>query len=394
LAEQILIVGGGFAGFWAALAAKRVAKDRASVTLVSRDPVLQIRPRLYEANPNSLGVDLVPLLRSAAIGFVQGDAFGLNLGERMLELASGDRLAYARLVVATGSTMRRPPVPGADEAYSVDTQSEAIKFDRRLAEVARDVPNPHMVVVGAGFTGIELALELRDRLGAHGAPAAAESARISLVDRADTVGSELGPGPRFVIEAALDQAHVEVHLSATITELAADRVTFADGTILDADTVVLTTGMAAGAFVANVPGQRDELGRIVVDRSLRASMAPNVFLAGDAAAADTGDGHRALQSCQHALQLGRFAGENAARDLLGLPMLAYAQPSYITCLDLGRSGAVLTEGWERTVRYAGPEAKARKRFINRLVIYPPANFSGEALLGLSSTDPADQRRLD
>lgn len=76
MAEQILIVGGGFAGFWAALAAKRVAKDRASVTLVSRDPVLQIRPRLYEANPNSLGVDLVPLLRSAAIGFVQGDAFG------------------------------------------------------------------------------------------------------------------------------------------------------------------------------------------------------------------------------------------------------------------------------------------------------------------------------
>jgi NADH dehydrogenase len=117
-----------------------------------------------------------------------------------------------------------------------------------------------------------------------------------------------------------------------------------------------------------------------------------VFVAGDAAAADTGDGHLALQSCQHALQLGRFAGENAARDLLGQPTVPYRQPRYVTCLDLGRAGAVRTQGWDREVVQAGAEAKATKQMINRRLIYPPADVDGATLLAMSSIDPAQQGR--
>lgn len=389
MTDEILIIGGGFAGFWAAMAARRMAGDGARVTLVSREPVLQMRPRLYEANPELLGADLRPLLATAGVTFVQGDATGLDLAGRTVALASGAPLSYARLVVATGSTMRRPPVPGAEKAHAIDSQQDAVAFDRRLKEIAREVARPTVAVVGAGFTGIELALELRDRIAAHRGKA--ENLRIVLVDRAATVGAELGAGPRPEIEAALAAAKVECRLGETIVALAADRVTFADAPALDADAVVLTTGMVASGFVRHVPGERDALGRIVVDRSLRAPAAPEVFVTGDAAAADTGDGHRALQSCQHALQLGRFAGENAARDLLGLPTVPYTQPRYVTCLDLGRSGAVLTQGWDRSVSKTGDEAKALKRRINTVVIYPPANVSGATLLALSSTDPAEQR---
>lgn len=363
--DNILIIGGGFAGFWAALAARRVAGSRAGVTLVSPEPALVMRPRLYEARPERLAVDLEPLLRKVDVGFVRGEASRLDTAAKAVTLAAGDRLAYDRLVVATGSRMRRPPVPGAAAAFSVDTQAEAIAFDRRLAEIARDVAEPTIAVVGAGFTGIELALELRDRLEAHGAAGAAERLRIVLVDRAETVGPELGPGPRPAIEAALDAAGVELRLGATVQALAADRVSFADDSVLfaddsvlAADAVVLATGMAAAPFAAQVPGARDQLGRVVVDTALRAPAAPEVFVAGDAAAADTGDGHRALQSCQHAGQLGRVAGENAARDLLGLPPVPYTQLRYVTCLDLGRSGAVITQGWERRVRK--PAQRARR----------------------------------
>src|SRR6185436_13796392 len=177
-------------------------------------------------------------------------------------------LPYDRLVVATGSRMRRPPVPGAEAAFSVDTQAEAIAFDQRLGEVARDVAEPTVAVVGAGFTGIELALELRDRLVAHGADGAAERLRIVLIDRAETVGPELGPGPRTEIEAALAAAGVELRLGAAVQTLAADRVSFADGSVLAADAVVLATGMAASPFAAQVPGARDRLGRAIVDAAL------------------------------------------------------------------------------------------------------------------------------
>jgi NADH dehydrogenase len=392
---KILIIGGGFAGFWAAVAGRRIAGPQAEVTLVSPEPVLEMRPRLYEARPETLGVPLPPLLHDVNVGFVRGKAVQLDTAARAVTLAAGDRLPYDRLVVATGSRMRRPPVPGAEAAFSVDTQAEAIAFDRRLGEIVRDVAEPTIAVVGAGFTGIELALELRDRLLAHGAGSVAERLRIVLIDRAATVGPELGPGPRPEIEAALAAAGVELRLGADVRALAADRVSFAGGSVLAADAVVLATGMAASPFASEVPGARDNLGRIVVDAALRAPAAPEVFVAGDAAAADTGDGHRTLQSCQHAGQLGRFAGENAARDLLGLPLMPYTQLRYVTCLDLGRSGALFTNGWERRIEKSGSEGKAMKRLINTQVIYPPADGTAEALLASSGTDLAERtRRLD
>jgi NADH:ubiquinone reductase (H+-translocating) len=392
--QQILIVGGGFAGFWAAVAARRVAGSRAGVTLVSPEPMLEIRPRLYEARPETLGVAMLPLLRKVDVSFVRGTAIGLDTAARSVTLASGDHLAYDRLVVATGSRMRRPPVTGAEAAFSVDTQAEAIAFDRRLIEIAR-IAEPTIAIVGAGFTGIELALELRDRLLAHGGDGVAERLRIVLIDRAATIGPELGAGPRPEIEAALAAAGVELRLGATVQALAADRVSFADGSVLAADAVVLATGMAAAPFASQVPGARDALGRVIVDTALRAPAAFEVFVAGDAATADTGDGHRTLQSCQHAGQLGRVAGENAARDLLGLPLTPYAQLRYVTCLDLGRFGAVFTQGWERRVEKTGEAAKAVKRMVNTQAIYPPADGTAEALLASSSIDLAKRAgRLD
>ena len=309
-----------------------------------------------------------------------------------MTLGAGDRLAYDRLVVATGSRMSRPPVPGAEAAFSVDTQAEAIAFDKRLGEIARNVASPTIAVVGAGFTGIELALELRDRLLAHGADGAAERR----THRADRPGRDHRAGTRARAAAgdrggaggrrcrAAPRRHVRA--------LAADRVSFADGSVLAADAVVLATGMAAAPFAAQIPGKRDKLGRVVVDTALKAPAAPDIFVAGDAAAADTGDGHWTLQSCQHAGQLGRVAGENAARDLLGQPPVPYEQLRYVTCLDLGRSGAVITQGWERRVEKTGSEGKAVKRLINTQIIYPPADGTVEALLAASSIDLAARAR--
>ena len=116
------------------------------------------------------------------------------------------------------------------------------------------------------------------------------------------------------------------------------------------DTTTRTVTLATGEQLA--------YDRLVVATGSRAPATPEIFVAGDAAAADTGDGHLTLQSCQHAGQLGRVAGENAARDLLGKPLLSYSQLPYLACLDLGRSGAVVTHGWERRIEKTGAEANS------------------------------------
>ena len=391
--DGIVVVGGGFAGFWAAVAGRRVAGPDVPIILVTPDPWLQMRPRLYESNPETLSVDLRDPLTSVGVGLLLDRAVALDTTSRLLTLGSGKTIGYEKLVVAVGSVMRRPPVPGAELAFSIDTQTEAIAFDLRLAELASRRRSLSIAVIGAGFTGIELALELRDRIAVHAGHDAGERARLVLLDRTDVVGSELGAGPRPVIELALDAARVERRLGISIVGIAPHhpglfRIVFSDATTLDVDNVVLATGLVASPFVEQIPGHHDPLGRVVVDSSLRTPEAPDVFAAGDAAAADVGDGHHTLQSCQHALQLGRYAGENAARDLLGMETLPYKQERYVTCLDLGRAGAVLTTGWDRTVSLSGSEAKALKRTINTEVIYPPLNVSAQELLRASNITPS------
>lgn len=76
-------------------------------------------------------------------------------------------------------------------------------------------------------------------------------------------------------------------------------------------------------------------------------------------------------TCQHAILLGKFAGNNAAADLLGIEALPYRQEMYVTCLDLGAWGAVYTEGWDQQVKLTRAEAKKVKQSITRELIYPP-----------------------
>lgn len=379
----IVVVGGGFAGFWAAVAARRVVENRAPVTLLSRGPKLVIRPRLYEANPADFSVDLRPMLASVDVRLVQGEAVELSADQ--VKLAHGEYIPFSRAVVATGSVMRRPSLPGAEAAWSIDTQLDAIAFDGRLSELALSRRNAHVIVVGAGLAGIELALELRDRFATHGGNG--EEMRITLIDRAPSVGQSLGDAARAHIVSALADARVELRLASEVTSLGSDRVQTADGS-LAADAVVLCTGLVAAAFAKQVIGERDALGRLLVAEDLRAPRMPTVFVAGDAASAHTGGGHTALQSCQHALQIGRYAGENAARDWLGRPTLPYRQPSYVTCIDLGRAGALYTEGWERRVVETGPAAKRIKQHINRRIIYPPTDADRATLLALSNVLPS------
>lgn len=380
--SDVLVVGCGFAGFWSAVAARRVLGLGPKVTMVAPQPNLVIRPRLYQANPATLAVDVTKHLESVDVGFVAGQATNIDTAESALITTTGT-LPYRRLVVATGSVIRRPPFPGAEGALSIDQLDDAIEFDRRLASAVDANPQPTVAVVGAGFTGIELALELRDRITQHSSPAHAEAARIVLIDRSPVVGAELGPGPLPVIVDALQAARIELRLDATVVELTSDAVLFGDGTRLDADLVALTTGMVASPFTENIPGERDSLGRVVVDSTLVSVADSAILVSGDAAHADTGGGNLALQSCQHALQLGRYAGENAARSLLDLPLVPYRQARYVTCLDLGRSGAVLTEGWDRAVAQHGAETKAIKDRINTETIYPPEPNKPDDLLKAS-----------
>jgi NADH dehydrogenase len=397
MTQKLLIAGSGFAGMWAALAAARAAAlhDRESeleISVVSPAAELCIRPRLYETAFEEMNPELGPLFAAVGVRHIAASVAAVDPAKHEIGIVetAGKRstLRYDRFVLATGSTVFTPAVPGLKEhGFNVDQFSDAVTLDRHLHALA-DEPDSMarntVVIAGGGFTGIETAADMPQRLRKIlGADA---NIRVVILEQADAIGPDLGPGPRPLIGEALHELGVEVLTSTAAAVIDAGSVTTAAGERIPARTVVWTAGARANLLAAQIPGEHDRFGRVHADRELRAQGVADVFVTGDVAMAATDDaGNTTLMSCQHALSLGRIAGHNAAAELLGLPTMPYSQPKYVTCLDLGPWGAVYTEGWEREVKLERAEAKALKRSINTEWIYPPA---ADREAAFAAADPA------
>jgi NADH dehydrogenase len=383
MTQDIVIAGSGFAGMWAAISAARAIAlaDRevdVRVTIVSPSPNLAIRPRLYEANLDDMNPDIAPLLAAVGVRHVAGVIESIDAEWRRLIIAGTDGvrtvMSYDKFVLAAGSQLFQPPIPGlADHAFNVDQFAEARRLGAHLESLAdrRDTTARNTVVIaGGGFTGIETAAEMPERLRAILGEQAA--IRVVVVEQAPHIGPDLGANPRPVIEEALAECGVEIITGAAVTAIDADSVTLSSGERIATSTVIWTAGARANPLAAQLAGEKDRFGRVAGDAYLRAPDS-DIFVTGDVVRAATDDaGNVAAMSCQHAMSLGRVAGHNAAAELVGLPLHPYSQPRYVTCLDIGPWGALFTEGWDREVRLTRETGKAVKREINTRWIYPPA----------------------
>jgi NADH:quinone reductase (non-electrogenic) len=397
LVTRLIIAGGGFAGFWAAAAAARLRRDVSSlasveILLISRDDHLVIRPRLYEPDPSSMAVPLIPRLEAIGVRFEQGEIRSIDVASKEIRFTASSSIttatAYDKLVLATGSQLARPAGALGAHGFDVDTLAGAAAFDRHLRGLAARPESAGrwtVVIAGGGFTGIELATALPERMREI---ASGATIRVIVVDPASRIGASLGEGPQSAIREALAAAGIETRTGVMITTADSTGVILSSGESISCQTLVWTTGMRASPLAAKISTRTDGLGRIAVTPELRVAGVDHVFAAGDVAHAEADRGHAILQSCQHAQVTGRFAGYNAAADLAGLPLQAYRQPLYTTCLDLGESGAVLTKGWDRTVLATSEHAKAIKRRINTQLIYPPAER--DAILGAASPSVMDE----
>ena len=393
--SNILIIGAGFAGVWSALSAARLL-DQAqradiNVSVLAPQPELRIRPRFYEADVHGMKAPLGELFEAVGIHFIPGNADSIDTEGRSVSYtdAHGHRqqIAYDRLILAAGSQVARPAVPGlAEHAFDVDQMESAMRLEQHLVGLAALPASPArntVVVCGGGFTGIETATEMPARLRAIlGASAAV---RVVVVDRGPQVGAALGAGITPSIIAACEQAGVEWKAGASVVAVDAGGVTLDNGDHIASNTVIWTVGVKASPLTAQVAGERDHFGRLKVDGHLKVLGQDHVYATGDTAWAAVDElGNHALMTCQHAIPMGRHSGNNAAADLLGLQPVVYRQPKYVTCLDLGEWGATFSEGWERELKLHGQEGKDLKRQINSVWIYPPA---ADRALALAAADP-------
>ncbi|KKC03635.1 NAD(P)/FAD-dependent oxidoreductase [Mycobacterium nebraskense] len=390
----VVVIGSGFAGLWAALGAARRLDELAippgtvDITVLAAQPFHDIRVRNYEADLSPCRIPLADLLDPVGVVHVTAEVTAIDTDAHTVTTSGGATYDYDRLVLASGSHVLKPAIPGLREfGFDVDTYDGALALRdhlRRLADGSPTAAAGTVVVVGAGLTGIEVACALPDRLRRLFAGSNVPL-RVVLLDRS-RIGSDMGASARPVIEEALSANGVETRAGVAVAAISERRVSLTSGEQLAAGTVVWCAGMRASSLTEQLPVVRDGLGRVPVDDYLRVIGVPAIFAAGDVAAARMDDDHLSVMSCQHGRPMGRYAGYNVVSDLFGEPLLALRIPWYVTVLDLGPAGAVYTEGWDRVVVSDGARAKDTKRTINTRRIYPPLTGNRADLLAAAAPE--------
>lgn len=396
--KRIVVLGSGFAGLWSAVGAARkldelgYGPEAVQVTLVNRDGFHNIRVRDYEADLTTVRVPLDDVLVPIGVQRVEGEVTGIDLtGQTAAVTTTSGQLTlpYDRLVFALGSQLVRPNIAGlADYAFDVDTYNGGVRLNTHLESLPHQPESPGLftvVVVGAGLTGIEAATEMPEKLRATLARANVNRPfHVILADRSPHVGSDMGDSARPVIEEALAALGIETRIGIDLASISPGGIMLRSGEEIPAATVVWCGGMRANPLTQLFPVERDRFGRMPIDEFMRVKGLPDVFAAGDVAWAMMDDHHVSVMSCQHGRPMGRFAGHNVVSDLFGLPMLPLHISRYVTVLDLGRWGAVYTEGWNRDVVVKGAAAKKTKQLINCQRIYPPLTRNRKEILAAAA----------
>ncbi|MBN8989945.1 MAG: FAD-dependent oxidoreductase [Rhizobiales bacterium] len=391
---RIIVLGAGFAGLWAALGAARkrdeVGAPAADVEIlvIDRNPYHNIRVRNYEVDISEAAIPLAGLLDPVGIRHRVAEVRAVDPVKQQVSVTTkggSEIVGYDRLVLALGSELAHPAIPGlAASGFDVDTYAAAVRLDEHLAGLGKQVDAEGVatvVIVGGGFTGIEVATEMPGKLDKAGVSG---KRRIILVDPNSVVGATFGENARPVVSEALTALGVETRLHARVTAIDAGTVTLSSGEIIPTRTVVWCGGMRASPVVQTLPVERDRLGCLHVDRFMRLTGATNIFAAGDVASCVVDGEHATVMSCQFARPMGRFAGNNVVADLFGQPMLPLDIDWYVTVLDLGSWGALHTVGWDRQLHASGAAAKATKQIINRERIYPPRTGARADLLAAAA----------
>ncbi|SDT40335.1 NADH dehydrogenase [Friedmanniella luteola] len=422
--RRVVVVGGGYAGFYTAWhLGRRLRPGEAEVVVVDPRPYMTYQPFLPEVAAGSVearhaAVSLRRHLRHATL--VAGTVTRIDHADRQVTVALPDgttqALGYDVLVVTAGAVTRRMPVPGiAEQAIGLKHVEEAVAVRDRLL-VAFDQasvlpPGPArarlltVVFVGGGFTGVEgfgELLSLATALLPSYPELSAADLHFHLVEASDRILPEVSDRPGAWVVRSLERRGAHVHLRTLVESAEDGHVVLSDGEDVEAGLIVWTAGNGANPVVAkHTDLPVDERGRVLVRADLRVGTAadpvPDAWAAGDDAAvpdlAARTPGALTVPNAQHAVRQGRLLARNIVATLRGREPADYVHHNLgvVATLGLGRgifeSGPVVVRGFPAWLMHRGYHVLAVptwERKVRVLAVWLPALLFGRDIVSLLS----------
>ena len=387
---KILIVGGGYAGFYTAWKLeKHLRKGEAEVTIVDPLPYMTYQPFLPEVAAGSIEArhSVVALRRHLKkTKIVAAKVTGIRHADKVATITpiAGDpyELEYDQIVVTAGAVSRTFPIPGiADNAIGLKTIEEAVAIRDRLMsnfdKASVLPPGPErdrlltVVVIGGGFAGIEVFAELRNF-------ASALVGRYPEVTFSDTHFHLIEAMSRIMPEVSLKTSEwvlkdlakrgASVHLDTQVTGAVDGNVELSTGEVIPSDLIIWTAGVMANPTVVrggDLPVE--ERGRIRTRADLRVGTEDEIvegaWAAGDVSAVPDltggGVGGYCVPNAQHAVRQAKLLAKNLVAVLRGELPHDYFHKNLGAVAGLGlyngvfQSGKIALKGFVAWVAHRG-----------------------------------------
>jgi NADH dehydrogenase len=377
--HKIVIVGGGAGGLeLATRLGKAYRRDKGvSVTLVDKNRTHIWKPKLHEIASGSMDfgdheVDYMAQAHWNHFTFRIGELKDLDRLNKTIDLAPYvdsnnepvtpvQKIAYDTLVICIGSLSNDFGTQGVKEyALKLENQTDAKFFHSKMVNACIrahhqadliDQRQLHVVIIGAGATGVELAAELHRTtrevvaFGLNGIDAD-KDLKISLIEAADRILPALNPRLSQATEQLISRLGVQVHTNSKVMEVMPTGIRLSDGQLIESELVVWAAGVKAPDFLKNFGGlETNKLNQIVVANTLQSTLDPDIFALGDCAACpctdeEGGRGGIVPPRAQAAHQQATHMFRQVQRRLAHKPLKPYHYKDFGSLVSLGKFSTV------------------------------------------------------
>ncbi|MCU0544063.1 MAG: NAD(P)/FAD-dependent oxidoreductase [Oscillatoriaceae cyanobacterium Prado104] len=343
---RICILGGGFGGLYTALRLSQLPfskQEKPEIVLIDRHDRFLFLPLLYELLTGEMQTwEIAPpfaeLLANTGVRFCQSTVAGIELESKQVQLHDGPELKFDRLVLALGGETPLDKVKGAVEyAYSFRSLADAYRLEERLRFLeSSDTDKIRIAIVGGGYSGVELACKLADRLG--------EKGRLRLVEQSDTILRTSPEYNRETATKALEKRQIWLDLETEVESIGPDTISLiykGQVDILPVDIVLWTVGTQVSNTVRSLPFKQNRRGQITVTPTMQVIDYPEIFALGDLVECHDAAGQKVPSTAQTAFQQADYTAWNIWASLTDRPMLPFRYQALGEMMTLGIDSATL-----------------------------------------------------
>ena len=363
--SRICIVGGGFGGLYTALRLSEfpwTSEQKPEITLIDKSDRFLFSPLLYELITEEMqSWEIAPpfaeLLANTDIIFHQGSVTNIDIEAKQVFVDDETTINYDKLVLAAGGKTPVDMVPGAREyALPFRSLSHAYRLQEELRLLEEANPDKiRVAVVGGGYSGVELACKLADRLG--------EKGRIRIIDRGDEILKDSTEFNRKTAIAALSSHQIWQDLETDVAQVESDTIslTYKGQTdTIPVDLVMWTVGNQVSGLIRELPLAKNEQDLLKIEPTLLVQGRDDIYALGDVADCYDSEGKPLPATAQVAFQQSDYCAWNLWASATNRPLLSFRYQPLGEMMTLGTDNATING---LGLKLDGPMAYVARRLI-------------------------------